>query len=172
MAGLALFHSLEGLHGEGGADYICLRCRWDFSHTLKMIYGMEKDGKGWNTAREERHVGQCLGNKKEVGNEVGLSDSWVNCPWREDEVHKVQYAWMCAAQLYNYTLKCNLLSKNNHKEIYCICISILSCSWSLTTVMCVWSTERFQHKMCALAKEKGHSEHVCTSSGANEWMFK
>lgn len=27
VAGLALLHSLEGLHGGGGTDYICLQCQ-------------------------------------------------------------------------------------------------------------------------------------------------
>ncbi len=42
-----------------------------------MIYGMEKAGiqREGEKSRRRRHVGGCLGNEKEVGNEVGLSDS-------------------------------------------------------------------------------------------------
>lgn len=44
-------------------------------------------------------MGECLGNEKEVGNEVGLSDKWVKSLQRKEDVHEVQYQWMCVVQL-------------------------------------------------------------------------
>lgn len=61
------------------------------SHTLKMIYGMGKTGiqREAEKSHRRRQVGVCLGNEKEVRNEVALIDRCVKCVWRKNEVRKI-----------------------------------------------------------------------------------
>ena len=75
---LALFHSLEGLHGGGGTVYICLWCQGDVLTHLKWFMERKRLELQWEWEKSQtrRNVRECFGNK-EAGNEVDLSDRWA-----------------------------------------------------------------------------------------------
>lgn len=95
VAGLTLFHSLKGLQGGGGEDYICLRWSWDFSHTLQMIYGTEKVGIQW----EGESVNKACGT---VSWEWEGSSKWG---WLEWQLGGSGWGLICSSAVITYWKK-------------------------------------------------------------------